>query len=216
MRRVFFSRGIKVTLVKQKRPTPLKWPSSNQDWLELLATIYKRQVVERERGQKAQSLEKTIAKRATEYGRAAIVHCECAKVTYLHTPCSSPAFTYIGVSELSCQPCYNWIRAFNQKNRQHIPNEVLAWQMVKGMGNTETLWQPQTVDAEFLEMMESELCERQIDLKMATRKFSLFDSYDSSESIAAPRKNPADANQVGWNVFEGAQILKVLWPCKSR
>lgn len=107
MRGVFVSRGIKVTPVEQKRPTPLKWPSNNQDWLDLLATIYKRQLVEREKGQKVQSLEKKIAKRATEYGRAAIVHCECTMVAYLHQPCSSPAFTYIGVSKLSCQPCYN-------------------------------------------------------------------------------------------------------------
>lgn len=75
MRGVFFSRGIKATPIEQKRPIPLKWPSNNQDWLDLLATIYKRQQVERERGQKRQSLEKKIAKRATEYGRAAIVHC---------------------------------------------------------------------------------------------------------------------------------------------
>lgn len=64
-------------------------------------------------------------------------------------------------------------------------------------------------------MAESKLCEKQIDLMMATRKFSLFDSSDSSESIAAPRKTPANANSD--EIFlRGQKYSKVLRPSKSK
>lgn len=64
-------------------------------------------------------------------------------------------------------------------------------------------------------MVESELCKKQMDLKMATRRISLFDSSDSSESMAAPKKNPADAKSDEM-FLRGQEYSKVLWPSKSR
>jgi OTT_1508-like deaminase len=48
-----------------------------------------------------------------------MAHCECRLISYLTNMNSEdswnkiPAFSYIGVSKLSCGPCYNWIKAFN-------------------------------------------------------------------------------------------------------
>ncbi|RPA91671.1 hypothetical protein L873DRAFT_1794729 [Choiromyces venosus 120613-1] len=47
------------------------------------------------------------------------VHCECGLIQYLQTKhCDSwdnvPAFSYIGVSKLSCSACRVWIEAFNE------------------------------------------------------------------------------------------------------
>lgn len=65
-------------------------------------------------------------------------------------------------------------------------------------------------------MVENELCKKQIDLKMATRRISLFDSSDSSsESMAAPKKNPADAKS-DEKFLRGQEYSKVLRPSKSR
>ena len=62
----FFTKEIKVTSIEGKRPTPLKWPSNDREWLSLLADIYVRQEVERESGENALSLEQKVVKRVIE------------------------------------------------------------------------------------------------------------------------------------------------------
>lgn len=56
-----------------------------------------------------------VATRAMGYGVAERTHCECAIVAHLHHQNTSlPAFSYAGVSKISCKPCHCWIKAFNQ------------------------------------------------------------------------------------------------------
>lgn len=51
-------------------------------------------------------------------------HCECSLIAHLeaiHTPGTTPAFSYIGVSKLSCRACMLWITAFNRRGgRQYF------------------------------------------------------------------------------------------------
>jgi OTT_1508-like deaminase len=46
-----------------------------------------------------------------------MVHCECKLISYLTDSKDAwseiPALGYIGVSKLSCRPCYKWIKAYN-------------------------------------------------------------------------------------------------------
>ncbi|MCJ1345440.1 hypothetical protein MMC31_003647 [Peltigera leucophlebia] len=96
MRPTSFSTEITVTSVEKKRPDLLKWPSKESEWMDLLSTIYMKQDLELETGQKAKSSEQKVGKRATEYRRLATIHCKCAVVAYLHQRGSYPAFFYIG------------------------------------------------------------------------------------------------------------------------
>lgn len=172
MRSTFFSTDITITSVEKKCPALLKWPSDEQEWTDLLSTIYMKQDPECETGQKAISSKRKVAERATNYGRAATIHCECAVVAYLHRRSSSPAFSYIGVSKLSCKPSYNWIKAYNQIAGTTFRTKGANNKWYKGWarpGFDKAEFQDK-IDAEFLELVENELCMRQINLGMARRK----------------------------------------------
>lgn len=191
MRSNFFSTEITVTSVEKKGPAILKWPSNESEWLDLLSTIYMKQDLERETGQKAIISEQKVAKRARENGRAATIHCECAIVAYLHQRGSSPAFSYIGASKLSCKSSYNWIKAYNQIagttfRTKGTNNKWYKRWARPGLGKAEV---EKKVDAGFLEMVESELCMMQIGLGMAGRR-SASSSPDSSERIVVPKGPP--------------------------
>ena len=51
------------------------------------------------------------------------VRCKCALITFLHNEPLRRAFSYIGVSKLSCKPCsgYNWISTYNKERNCQGP-----------------------------------------------------------------------------------------------
>ena len=184
MRSNFFSRELKVSPVeKEKRPSLIGWPYYNQDWLNLLSTIYEKQNLERVTGQRALSSERKFAQRAAGYGKAATVHCECAMVVSLDESCSAPACSYIGISKLSCKPCYYWIQAYNKIAGTKFCTKGSHDKWYKGWARPELSKAEvqNKVDASFLESVENELCMKLVDSNMV-RNGSASDSSDSSES----------------------------------
>ncbi|RPB04762.1 hypothetical protein L873DRAFT_1785979 [Choiromyces venosus 120613-1] len=87
-------------------------PTSQEQWKSLLEAAY---------GQPGQWQKKDALKLFQKFRsreRKCPVHCECRLIQYLQTKhCDSwdnvPAFSYIGVSKLSCSACRVWIEAFN-------------------------------------------------------------------------------------------------------
>ena len=114
MRSTFFSSDIKVIPAKKRRPILLTWPSTEQAWRDLLLSIYGKQEVKSENKSEVEISEKEVAKKASTFGVADKVHCECAIIVHLHQYTTVPAFSYVGVSKLACKPCYYWIKAFNE------------------------------------------------------------------------------------------------------
>ncbi|RPA93139.1 hypothetical protein L873DRAFT_1816470 [Choiromyces venosus 120613-1] len=87
-------------------------PTSQEQWKSLLEAAC---------GQPGQCQRNDARKLFQRFGsraRKCPVHCECGLIQYLQTKhCDSwdnvPAFSYIGVSKLSCSACRVWIEAFN-------------------------------------------------------------------------------------------------------
>ena len=111
-------------------------------------------------------------------------------VAYLHQCGSSKVYFYIGVPKLTCKPCYNWIKAFNETagttfcTKGSLDKWYKGWARL-GLGKAEL---QEAVDAEFLELVENELCAGQTNLKMA-RRLSLSESSDSREPMVPKEKS---------------------------
>ncbi len=55
-----------------------------------------------------------LVTKLTDYSEGDI-YCECALVSYLHRHYDDiPAFSYVGVSKLSCRPCSLWLQALSR------------------------------------------------------------------------------------------------------
>lgn len=104
----------------KKRPTLLSWPSNKEEWQELLGGIYNKHDLTRESGSNVQRAEQKVTTRDTKYEVVARIHCECGGVVYLHQCASFPAFSYIGVSKLSCKACHYWIEDFNETRSKRV------------------------------------------------------------------------------------------------
>lgn len=91
MRSPFFSSDVIIISAEKKRPTLLRWPSDEQEWLNSLKIIYKKHELESEDGQK-------VVVRAVGYGVAAKVHCKCAIVAQLYQYVAFLVFSYVGLS----------------------------------------------------------------------------------------------------------------------
>ena len=120
--------------------------------------------------------------RAEKCGLAAIIHCECAMVAYLHKYAAFQAFSYIGVSKLSYKACHYWMEAFNSamstkfRTRGSHDKWYGGWAS-PGLGESAN---QRKVDAVFLAFLEGELCKHQLEKRMA-RMSGASDSSGSHE-----------------------------------
>lgn len=125
-----------------------------------------------------------VAKRARRYETAARMHCECGVVAYLYQYSAFPAFSYIGVSKLSCKPCYYWIKAFNKTMNTRFRTKGYHDKWYGGWARP-ALRKPNNqakVDAKFLSFVEGELCRYQFGAGII-RKRSSWESSTSSEPM---------------------------------
>ncbi|KZT10415.1 uncharacterized protein LAESUDRAFT_721784 [Laetiporus sulphureus 93-53] len=126
-----------------------------------------------------------------------IPHCECTLLVY-HTTTSTdlPPHPYIGVSQLSCYPCYLFFEAY----RQAVPKGVL-WELKGTHGKIYPGWvRPKGLSQEANEKVEQlmvkKLTERlRLSLAEAKKARTLSDSTDASGSSGASlrtaHRNPA-------------------------
>ncbi|RPB01792.1 hypothetical protein L873DRAFT_1803050 [Choiromyces venosus 120613-1] len=87
---------------------------------------------------------KKLAEHFKENIRVCSAHCECALIQYLTTRHGDswdnvPAFSYIGVSKLSCSACRIWIKAFNEvgQRRFYTRGSHRKWYWPWGMPTAE-------------------------------------------------------------------------------
>lgn len=186
MRSSFFSSDIIVTSAIKKQLPVSSWPSQKRDWLKLLRTIYHKRALRREEGEDVKEMEAEVADRAMENGKATTIHCECAVVAFLQRYAPYLAFSYIGVSKLSCKACHYWMKAFNDnmgttfRTRGTHDKWYGGWAR-PGLDEADV---QSEVDAKFLHYVEDELCLHQVGSGMArSRAFS--DSSDSSKIFMA-------------------------------
>lgn len=114
MRSSFFLSKITIISAEKTHPSALSWPSNKREWGDILESIKNKHNLIRESGSDVKKAEQKLKSRATRYGVAAIVHCECAMVAYLHKYPTLQAFSYIGVPKLCCKACHYWMVAFNR------------------------------------------------------------------------------------------------------
>jgi len=93
----------------------VKLPASSEGWKSFLVAA---------RGKRHDFKKTPAVELAERFGPrqwVCPVHCECGLIMYLHTRQGDawdhvPAFSYIGVSKLSCSACSIWIEAFNERS----------------------------------------------------------------------------------------------------
>ena len=100
----FFSLKITVIPAEKTHPAALSWPLNKREWGDLLERIENNHGLTR--GSAVIKAEHKMKSRATKCGVAAIIHCECAMVAYPEKDAALQAFSYIGVSKLSCKACH--------------------------------------------------------------------------------------------------------------
>ena len=88
-------------------------PASKDEWKSFLVDVCHEKI----RWQEKDALK--LSQKFEEWERECPIHCECGLIQYLQTKhCDSwdnvAAFSYIGVSKLSCSACRVWIEAFNE------------------------------------------------------------------------------------------------------
>ena len=103
------------TVPEQTRTIAL--PESQEQWERFLEVAAAKKL----HWQEGEAME--LAKRFSENIRVCSPHCECALTQYLTTRHGDswdnvPAFSYIGVSKLSCSACQVWLEAFNEVGPQ--------------------------------------------------------------------------------------------------
>ncbi|KAG0128493.1 hypothetical protein HOY82DRAFT_24952 [Tuber indicum] len=96
------------------QPRNVRLPTSRKEWESFLETAYG----DHESSQEANAVKLSQRFRFENY--ECPVHCECALIQYLQVNQHNDwdnisAFSYIGVSKLSCSACRTWIEAFNQQ-----------------------------------------------------------------------------------------------------
>jgi hypothetical protein len=114
MRKLIGNTKLQFIPVVHQSPLSKTWPSNREEWEQLRENIYDRYIQE-DKDYRDKKKEKAAIDRLVGMTKALGVHCECALVSYIHrNPDSSfPAFSYIGVSKLSCKPCHLWLSAYN-------------------------------------------------------------------------------------------------------
>jgi hypothetical protein len=110
------------------------------------------------------------------------VHCECALISYVHRNPSFPAFSYIGMSKLSCKPCHLWLSAYNQhanSGRYYTKGSHEKW----CLGWKTPLLDEKTqakVDDVLVHMVEEEFCEKEEEMGKARKRIRSSDGSNSS------------------------------------
>lgn len=90
-----------------------------------------------------------------------VTHCECSLIAHLEaTRAKTPAFSYIGVSKLSCPACILWIRAFNHHaGRRYFTRGTdgkwcWPWTAPAGLSDYEAGMMAEAVHAECVRFIE--------------------------------------------------------------
>ena len=189
MRSSFFSSKITVIPAEETRPSVLSWPSNKREWGELLQSIYDKYELTRRSGVAVAKAEHKTQSKAEKCEVAEVIHCECAMVAYLHKNPALQAFSYIGVSRLSCKACHYWLKAFNGTmgttfcTRGSHDKWYKGWAR-SGLGESDIQGK---VDAVFLNFVEEALCKHRLGQGMA-RKSGASDSTDSSEQMTSAHR----------------------------
>ncbi|KZT00288.1 uncharacterized protein LAESUDRAFT_764772 [Laetiporus sulphureus 93-53] len=131
-------------------------------------------------------------------------HCECTLLVYHTTSAGLPPHPYIGVSKLSCYPCYLFFEAY----RQVVPKGI-RWELKGTNGKLYPGWvRPkglsQEVNEKVEQLMVKKLTER-LRLSLAEAK-KIPDSTDASGS-SGPFLRSANRDSGQWIGFELASWL---------
>jgi hypothetical protein len=181
MRKIFDATIFETIAVDNQTPLSENLPSNGAEWRRFRKDIYDRHDLE-EDARKAKT-EKAVIDRLLKMKKLT-VHYECALISYLHRNPSVPAFSYIGVSKLSCKPCHLWLSAYNRHaNSGHYYTKgshdkwYLGWKTPLLDEKAQA-----KVDKVLVAMVEEEFCAKEVEMGKARKRIrSSSDSSNSSE-----------------------------------
>jgi hypothetical protein len=196
MRQMLHNTTFEIVPVDHETPISGNWPSSEEEWEHLRTDVFDRHNMdENPRDPKAEEAVITRLIKDTKE----TVHCECALISYLHRNPSLPAFSYIGVSKLSCKPCHLWLSAYNEHANMlyRTKGSHDKWYMGWRRPLLDDKVQAKVDDA-VIENVETEYCElEEATGKAVKRVEAVSDSSNSSEAdVYHMRKPEAQAKLV--------------------
>jgi hypothetical protein len=183
MRKLFDNTIVQIIPVDNPIPLSENLPSNREEWEQFRKDIYDRHDLED--GIRDAKTEEAIIDRLLKMKKLA-VHCESALISYLHRNPSFPAFSYIGVSKLSCKPCHRWLSAYNQHansgcyyTKGSHDKWYLGWKTPLLDEETQA-----KVDEVLVHKVEQEYCakEKELGKARAKKRIRSSDSSNSSES----------------------------------
>lgn len=130
------------------------------------------------------------------------VHCECALIAHLEATRGSdqlgatggrvPAFSYIGVSKLSCAPCTIWINAFREKTKRnyYTRGSHSRWYFPWRMPTVNSVDTGKGLEAATTKYLEEAL---RVLLNESARKAAKSDGTDASGSTVLERVEDREA-----------------------
>jgi hypothetical protein len=192
MRKMLDSTIFETIAVDHRTPLAENLPSNEEEWQQFRKDIYDRHDLEEDA--RDAKTEKAVIDRLLKMTKLT-VHCECALISYLHRNPSFPAFSYIGVSKLSCKPCHLWLSAYNRhanSGRYYTKGCHDKWYL----GWKTPLLDEKTqakVDDVLVHMVEEEFCDKEEEMgKVKKRIRSSSDSSNSSEPDAVHIGKPGN------------------------
>lgn len=115
MRFLLSERTLVIKTVERDAPTNKRpMPSTENEWRKVLQDIVDRKELEFEGSpEEVRANQKRIFSKALAQERL-LEHCECLLAVYLLRHGSGSLISYIGISKLSCKPCFLWLQAVNE------------------------------------------------------------------------------------------------------
>ncbi|KAF8470064.1 hypothetical protein BDZ91DRAFT_719849 [Kalaharituber pfeilii] len=198
----WFTKPLHLTVLKPPRVLPVEWPSkeSLSTWLEIAQSLIPT-------NETLDSLQ-SVAANATTLPHNTKVHCEVQLALHLHTThqnSNSTSFTYIGVSKLSCRPCFIFLDALNHLGgatyltRRTHSKWYPGWGMPDCNGSSLTFKEETQLKERIVARMKEEFVE--FITKVEHERLRRSDSSDASfnaENIRARH----------WKVRRGEELLR--------
>jgi hypothetical protein len=217
LRKLIGDPKLQVIPVHNQTPLSEKMPSNREEWEQLRENIYQRYVPKdpdlRDKKKEKAAIDRLVGMKEL------IVHCECALVSYLHRhrDASYPAFSYIGVSKLSCKPCHLWLSAYNlhakagrYRTKGSHDKWYLGWKTPLLDANTQA-----KVDEALVREVEKEYTEKEKARRAQAKKRirSVSDSANSSEAdnfhvVGAEKMNSPRFEKVEDAYMSSVETLK--------
>jgi hypothetical protein len=186
MHKCLFFNDLRITSISRPRPKELKWPSDENEWRDLLSTIYTDSNFDRQSKFNIKPMEATMCTKVIKK-EPQTVHCECLLLAHLHEFQIPSPFTYLAVSKLSCKPCFYFLQAYNSITGNNFQTRGSHDKWCSGWARpclTDEQLQVK-VDEKFVSLIEEELCEMLLKEDRSSRRRESDRSASSEKGITS-------------------------------